>query len=226
MKTTATPVSLNKVSAMRETGRLKKWALSALVAIVVALIMGFVWWPKSLENLGKGDNMTTAGFYSSWEAGNVVMLVRHAERCDRSNHPCLGPADGITRIGSDTAVELGKALKTLGMSKADVFTSPLHRTAQTAFSMLGKASVEQEWLVNCEQAMLDNVVAHKIVHRNLVLVTHSGCIGKLESQLGYTHAPTAEYTSALLITLGPDNQPKALGYMNVQDWQATLDKKP
>jgi len=226
VKTVLNPAALNKPSGVLDSARFKKLALSAIITLVLALIMGFFWWPKSLTNLGTDDKMTTSGAYSSWEAGDVVMLVRHAERCDRSGHPCLGPADGITRVGSDTAVELGKALRTLGMSKTDVLTSPLHRTAQTAFSMMGKAIVEQEWLVNCEQSMINDIVAHKIAHRNLVLVTHSGCIGNLEKKLGFTHTPTAEYTSALLISIGPDHQPKPLGYMNVQDWQATLDKKP
>jgi phosphohistidine phosphatase SixA len=226
VKTTVSPVSLTKRTPARDVTRFKKLALSALVAVGIALILGFFWWPLSLTNLGTDDKMTTSGAYSRWEAGDVVMLVRHAERCDRSSHPCLGPADGITRAGSETAVALGKALGTLGMSKTDVLTSPLHRTVQTAFSMTGKASVEQEWLVNCEQTMLNDIMAHKVAHRNLVLVTHSGCISNLESQLGFTHAPTAEYTSALLISIGADHQPKPLGYINVQDWQATLDKKP
>lgn len=226
MKTTVSPIVFTKRTRARDLARFKKPALWALAAVVLAVIMGFFLWPTSLTNLGTGDKMTTSGAYSRWAAGDVVMLVRHAERCDRSSHPCLGPPDGITRIGSDSAVELGKALKTLGMGKTDVLSSPLRRTAQTAFSMMGKASVEQEWLVNCEQSMLDDIVAHKIDHRNLVLVTHSGCIGSLERQLGYTHAPTAAYTSALLISLGTDHKPKALGYINVDDWQATLDKKP
>lgn len=222
----ADPSVLNKRSGPRDGARLKKWVIGAAVVLIVVLVMGFLWWPKSLINLGKNDNMTTAGVYSRWGAGDVVMLVRHAERCDRSSHPCLGPADGITRIGNESATELGKALKTLGMSKTDVLSSPLHRTAQTAFAMTGKTAADQDWLVNCSQSMLDNVLAHKTAHRNLILVTHSDCISKLEAQLGYTHVATSEYTSALLVSVGPDNKPNILGFINVQDWQSTQDKKP
>jgi phosphohistidine phosphatase SixA len=226
VKTTATPGALTTFPGLRDAARLKKFGLSALIAIIVALALGFIWWPKTLTNLAKGDNMTTAGFYASWEAGNVVMLIRHAERCDRSSHPCLGPVDGITKVGSDTGVEMGKALRTLGLSKTDIFTSPLNRTAQTTFAMLGKAGVDQDWLGTCEQSMPTNLVAHKVAHRNLVLVTHTGCITKVERQLGFGHVKNPEYTSALMISIGPDQQPKALGYINVEDWQATLDKKP
>jgi phosphohistidine phosphatase SixA len=220
---------LKKGSGGRDSARFKKVALVAVLLLIVVLSAGFIWWPKSLVNLGRDDNMTTAGVYSQWEAGDVVLIVRHAERCDRSSHPCLGPADGITQVGKDTAVALGKALNTLGMSRTDTFTSPMTRTVQTANAMFGKATVEQAWLVDCEQSpqiMLTNVLTHKMPHRNLVVVTHSGCISKLEKQLGFPHAPSTEYTSSLFLSLGSNNKPTALGFLNVEDWQSVLDKKP
>ncbi len=229
MNTSADPAVLNRRSGPPDMARLKKLALAAVLLLIVVVIIGFVWWPKSLVNLGRSDNMTTAGVYSQWEAGDVVLLVRHAERCDRSKHPCLGPADGITQIGNDSAVALGKALNTLGMSRTDTFTSPLPRTVQTAAAILGKAAVEQAWLVDCEQSpqiMLSNALAHKLPHRNLVLVTHSGCISKFEKQLGFNHAPSSEYASSLFVSLSSNNKPTALGYLNVEDWQSVLDKKP
>ncbi|WP_397448289.1 histidine phosphatase family protein [Pseudomonas sp. NA-150] len=195
--------------------------------IVVAVVVGFTLWPKSIANLGKNNQMATLGVYSQWQAGNVVVLVRHAERCDRSSNPCLGPADGITRVGNDSGIEAGVGFKNLGLSNTDILASPLHRTAQTATAIFGKAVPEQDWLVSCESGnMLTDIVAHKVDHRNLVLVTHSGCIGGLEKQLGYPHADTAEYTSSLFISLGTDKQPKILGLINVQDWPATLNKQP
>jgi phosphohistidine phosphatase SixA len=206
--------------------RFKKIVLGAVLILCVALIVGFVWWPRSLTDLGKHENMITAGVYSHWQAGDVVALVRHAERCDRSSNPCMGPADGITQAGSDTAVVLGKAFNRLGMSNTDVMSSPLQRTVQTSFSMFGKASPAQAWLSTCEHAMLDNLLSHKTPHRNMVLVTHSGCISTLEKELGFTHAKTSEYASTLLVSIGPDGKPKVLGFINYPDWASTLDKRP
>jgi phosphohistidine phosphatase SixA len=229
VNTSANPAVLNGRSAPRDIARLKKVALVAVLLLIVVAIMGFVWWPKSLMNLGHGDNMTTSGVYSQWEAGDVVLVVRHAERCDRSKHPCLGPVDGITQAGNDSAAALGKALNILGMSRTDTLTSPLSRTVQTAAAMFGKATVEQAWLLDCEHSpniMLSNVLAHKLPHRNLILVTHSGCISKFETQLGFTHAPSSEYTSSLFVSLGSNNKPAALGFLNIEDWQSVLDKKP
>ncbi|MEB0039914.1 MULTISPECIES: histidine phosphatase family protein [unclassified Pseudomonas] len=205
---------------------LKKAVFATVLVLCIVLVMGFVWWPKSLTDLGKHENMITAGVYSHWQQGDIVALVRHAERCDRSSNPCLGPADGITQAGSDTAVLVGKAFNRLGMSNTDVMSSPLHRTAQTSFAMFGKASPNQEWLVNCEHAMLDNVLTHKTAHRNMVLVTHSGCMSALEKELGFPHAKTSEYASTFLVSIGADGRPKVLGFINYQDWASTLDKKP
>ena len=225
-ESTTTPVVTPTPAKPKAKTRRKKQVLWAVVALAVLLIAGFGVWQKSPPNLGKGDSMKAAGVYARWDAGDIVVLVRHAERCDRSSNPCLGPADGITRLGSDTAAELGKAFMTMGMSNADVFSSPLTRTAQTSLYMFGKASAEQDWLVNCETSMLQDVVAHKTPHRNLVLVTHSGCISKFEHQLGFKHAATSEYSSALFVSVGTDGKPNVLGIVNVQDWPSVLNKKP
>ncbi|MEA9976874.1 MULTISPECIES: histidine phosphatase family protein [unclassified Pseudomonas] len=170
--------------------------------------------------------MMTSDVYSHWQQGDIVALVRHAERCDRSANPCLGPEDGITKAGSDTAALVGKAFNRLGMANTDVMSSPLHRTQQTSFAMFGKASPDEEWLAKCEHAMLDDLVAHKTAHRNMVLVTHSGCISTLEKELGFAHPKTSEYASTLFVSISADGHPKVLGLINYQDWEATLNKKP
>lgn len=224
MKTTTD--GSNPSSTTPSTRTFKKVVLGIALVISVALIVGFVWWPKSLTDLGKHENMVTAGVYEHWQAGDIVALVRHAERCDRSTNACMGPADGITQVGSDTAVIVGKAFNALGMDKTDVMSSPLHRTAQTSFSMFGKASPDAAWLSSCEHAMLDSVLSHKTPHRNMVLVTHSGCMSTLEKELGYAHAKTSEYTSTVFVSIGADGQPKVLGFINYQDWPSTLNKKP
>ena len=224
MKTTA-DVAKPSLPA-HDPHRLKKVVVGVVLACSAVLVMGLVWWPKPLTDLGQHENMITAGVYNHWQAGDVVALVRHAERCDRSSHTCLGSMDGITQAGSETAVIVGKAFSKLGMSNTDVMSSPLHRTAQTSFAMFGKASPDEAWLSSCEHEMLDSVLSHKMAHRNMVLVTHSGCMSALEKELGFAHAKTSEYSSTLLVSIGADRQPKVLGFINYQDWASALDKKP
>ncbi|WP_268796444.1 lipopolysaccharide core heptose(II)-phosphate phosphatase PmrG [Pseudomonas huanghezhanensis] len=197
----------------------KKLLLATLIVICLAFTTGHMIWSRSPVDLGRGDNMSKSGLYAQWAAGGVVVLVRHAERCDRSSHPCMGPLDGITTQGSEVSRRVGDSFKALGLERTDILTSPSTRTTQTAFSMFGHAVQAQDWLYNCESFLLDQVVAHKASNRNLVLVTHSGCMAHLESQQGFKHAEMAEYDSALFLTLDARGKPKIQGFMNANDWK-------
>jgi len=70
--------------------------------------------------------------------------------------------------------------------------------------------------------MGEEILTHKHADRNLMLVTHSGCISDFEEALGFEHAAHAEYGSALFVKLLPNGKFKALGIMNTKDWAAAL----
>ncbi|MCU0070527.1 histidine phosphatase family protein [Pseudomonas koreensis] len=188
--------------------------------LAAALVSGFVWWPKSPLDLAHADKAITAEWTKAWQAGEVVALVRHTERCDRSDNLCLGPADGITRVGSTAAAAVGKGFEHLGMQQAQVLSSPLTRTAQTAHFMFGQDASTQDWLATCGPTLRDDVVAHKVAQHNLVLVTHSGCISDFEKQTGFPHAAGAEYGSTLFVRINEKGQLKVLGVMNADAWPA------
>jgi phosphohistidine phosphatase SixA len=192
----------------------KAFVVSGLL-IMTTLTTAFVMWPRSALDLG------TAGPH----AGEVVLLMRHAERCDRSNHTCLGPTDGITQPGVESAAAVGQGFMRLGMSQTDVFSSPTTRTRQTADALLGKDTVSQEWLRSCGKTLRDEVAAHKVAERNMVLVTHSGCISDFEGQTGFKHATSSEYSSALFVRIDSDGQTKVLGKLNAEDWDSLLSEK-
>lgn len=80
---------------------------------------------------------------------------------------------------------MGAALAVLGMVNTDVLTSPLTRTTQTAQAMFNVIGREQAWVHECGNHLADAIAARKIAGRNLVLVTHSGCISQLEAQTGF-----------------------------------------
>lgn len=188
------------------------------LVLVTALVSGFVWSQRSPKDLGNAASTVTAEWMKAWQAGEVVALVRHTERCDRSTNLCLGPADGITQVGRDAAVAVGQGFVRLGMKQAEVFSSPLTRTAQTAHSMFGQDAITQDWLEVCGPTMRHDVVAHKTARHNLVLITHSGCISDFEKQTGYPHAVTAQYGSALLVRIDPQGELKVLGILNENAW--------
>lgn len=190
-------------------------------AIVVSLLLltGYTYWPRSPIALASGENMNRAGLYDSWKKGEVVVLVRHGERCDRSDNECLGPKDGITRNGSQVSAEVGRSLSQLGLAQTDILASPSTRTAQTAAALFGHPVASQDWLFDCEKMSLGQVMAHKADDRNLVVVTHSGCIGQIESQQGYPHAEISEYDSAVFISLDKRSRPVIRGVLNPGDWK-------
>jgi len=198
----------------------------AIGALVVAvLVSGFVLWPKSPTRLAQEDAQARARLLQHWSAGEIAVLVRHTERCDRSGNPCLGPADGITRIGSEAAAGVGQGLARLGLSQTDILTSPVTRTVQTAHYMFNSDPRTQEWLATCGTTLRNDVVAHKVAHRNLVLVTHSGCIADFEKQSGLKQAAKdAEYGSALFVRIDGNGQLQVLGIVNAEDWNTLLQK--
>lgn len=199
--------------------RLGTWLTVVGSVVVVILIGGFLWVTRSPVDLGRAGDATIADWKQAWQAGEVVALVRHTERCDRSDNVCLGPADGITQAGSDSAAAVGKGFVRLGMLQAQVLSSPLTRTVQTARAMFGQEAAAQSWLEVCGPTLRDDVLGHKVAQRNLVLVTHSGCISDFEKQVGYAHAVGTEYGSALFVRINEEGQLKVIGIMNADAWQ-------
>ncbi|WP_454563718.1 lipopolysaccharide core heptose(II)-phosphate phosphatase PmrG [Pseudomonas sp. AIG] len=206
----------------RRTPRFRLWIALVCVVLVAILVSGFVWWPRSPTDLDHAGHSTTAEWIKAWRAGEVVALVRHTERCDRSSNTCLGPADGITEVGSSAAQAVGQGFVRLGMQRAEVLSSPLTRTAQTAHYMFGHDALAEDWLATCGPTLRDEIVARKVAQQNLVLVTHSGCISDFEKQTGFPHAIAAEYGSTLLVRIDNRKQLTVLGIINTPFWQ-TLD---
>jgi len=202
----------------RRTLRLGRLLTVIGSVLVIALVSGFVWVTRSPVNLGQSGQAARTDLTHAWQAGEVAVLVRHAERCDRSDNLCLGPADGITQVGNDSAAAVGKGFMGMGMQQAQVFTSPLTRTVQTAHAMFGQDATAQNWLESCGPTLRNDVVAHKVAHHNLVLVTHSGCISDFEKQVGFPHAVAAEYGSALFVRIDDKGELKVLGIMNADAW--------
>lgn len=193
----------------------------SLLCLGLTLCYGF--WSRSPQDLSVRNTLVTSGISVHWARGDVIALVRHAERCDRSSLPCLGPSDGITASGAALSRAMGRSITRLGLGQTDIITSPSTRTAQTAFYMFGSGISSQDWLYNCDTRLLDEVVAHKNTRRNLILITHSGCISKIERQQGYGHAPTSDYNSTLFLSMNGQGIPEIQGVLNAQSWEAFLE---
>ena len=193
-------------------------SLCALLAIAVLT----TWFSTRtrIVDLGSDNQMHSSGVYTDWAKGAVIVLVRHAERCDRSHNPCLDDPSGITLDGSQAASDVGHGIQRLGLDNAQVLSSPEVRTQQTAHFMFGKAIASEDWLKQCDKGFADAAFKHKRADHNLVLVTHSGCIDHLERQLNVPGGErSSAYASALFVSMGSNGKARILGQMNANEWR-------
>ncbi|WEK28609.1 MAG: histidine phosphatase family protein [Candidatus Pseudomonas phytovorans] len=203
-------------------------ALIAVLCLLFTLGVAAAWahTRMAIPNLGNPHHLQQSGLEAAWAKGSVVVVLRHAERCDRSSGACLGDPSGITVAGSHVAADVGHGLQHLGLGAADVWASPEVRTRQTAQAMFGKTIATQDWLNQCDRHFAEHALALKRNGHNLVLVSHSGCMERLEQALEVPASATSNsYASALFITQGSDGKAKLLGQIAASEWRKLVDAK-
>lgn len=199
--------------------------VAAVLALFLAAFFAVysVFQASQVVDLSRIGAQGTSDFLAQWHRGDVIVLVRHVERCDHSTAPCLNQADGITVRAKDVAQSLGRTFARLGVANSDIYASPRTRTQQTASFMFGQTIASQEWLAECRGGMLKNALKHKVRQRNLVLVTHSECFDQMERELGVHSGLTPAYGSALLIASGEvGGATHVLGSVNAREWPQLL----
>lgn len=108
----------------------------------------------------------------------VVVLFRHAERCDRSTNQCLSDKTGITVKGTQDARELGNAFSA-DIPDFDLYSSNTVRTIQSAtwFSAGKKLTVDKR-LLQCGNEIYSAIkdLQSKAPDKNIVIFTHNHCL--------------------------------------------------
>lgn len=196
--------------------------LPFLAAVSLAI---WIFDPPELPDLSATHPVDREAVLNSWQLGEVVVLVRHLERCDRSQSPCLDQASGITARSVDVGQELAEDFYQLGLAGAMVYNSPMTRTDQTADILFGDVSGDRNWLNKCRKSdsLLRDVMHYKQPGKNLVLITHSTCIARFEEALGFS-SDTPDYgTSIFLAAQSGGSFPHILGFLDVDDWDSVLD---
>jgi phosphohistidine phosphatase SixA len=207
--------------------RYKRWSVAAAAVLMAVTAGAWLLKPAAPVDLVNGKNLLKSGFFTQWQQGNVVVLLRHVERCDHSTNPCLAQLDGITTKGQAVALEMGKSIRDLGLEQTDIYNSPMLRTEQTSSFAFNRTSAGQDWLINCRKSMLNDVTSHKLDSRNMILVTHSECIEALEKSLHVAAPSSLDYGSSLIISIDPKTHaPHVLGYIDAHDWATVIAKRP
>ncbi len=175
--------------------------------------------PAAVPDLAHGNVEGARALLAGWAKGDMIVLVRHVERCDHSRAPCLSGDDGITDRSRSVAVAVGAQFEQLGLGKADIYNSPMVRTAQTSGYMFNTVGAGDDWLINCKGTMLRDALTHKVPGRNLILVTHSECMAQLQKDLKLPIS-TLGYGASLFVTAQAQQAPHILGFIEASDWQS------
>jgi phosphohistidine phosphatase SixA len=214
-------LSLFGVKRSIDLSRFARYRNAGVVLASVLLVIPLTVWllrPAAVPDLAHGNVAGARALLSGWARGDMIVLVRHVERCDHSKAACLSGNDGITDRSRSVAVSIGAQFERLGLEKADIYNSPMIRTAQTASYMFNKVGVDENWLISCTGTMLRDALAHKVAGRNLILVTHSECMSQIEKDL---KVPTSNlgYGASLFVSAEPAQPPRMLGFIEASDWR-------
>ena len=151
----------------RSSLKSKKYFIILLALAAIAGLGTHAAW--SSNGLPRIDNKTLARLAQQHP---VVVLFRHAERCDRSTNQCLSDKTGITVKGTQDARELGNAFSA-DIPDFDLYSSNTVRTIQSAT----KLTVDKR-LLQCGNEIYSAIkdLQSKAPDKNIVIFTHNHCL--------------------------------------------------
>lgn len=209
---------------LTEIRRYKNTVIALLLGLCVLLSAVYLLRPAPVTDLAQGNTSDLTRLKADWAAGEMIVLVRHVERCDHSRATCLNAPDGITDRGRGVAVGLGAQFERLGLSRTDLYNSPVTRAVQTSSYMFNSVTSGQDWLFNCKGTLLRDALAHKVAGRNLVLVTHSECMAELEKELNVPGASFGYGTALFLSTAKGNAKAHLLGFLDATGWRSMFSQ--
>lgn len=197
-------------------------AAALSIALVALAADKFLDGPQPAD-LSESPFTLTSNLLTEWQDGDVIVFVRHLERCSRVDVPCLDDeASGITQRATTRGLELREHFLTLGLESADIYSSPLTRTSQTSALLFANPTVNEDFLYQCQDDFVDQALSKKTPGRNLVLVTHSSCMDEVNEKLKYGDTDY-EYGAAVFLNVESATEQNILGFIDSDDWLHTLN---
>lgn len=112
----------------------------------------------------------------------IIFLIRHGERCDRSQNKCMSTHEGLTVNGANKAKEYGKVFNNMFPSYGLYSTDTL-RTVQTAtFFSGGKTPIIPE-MSTCDDDAINNILKISQQNKVTVIFTHNHCLSKIARKM-------------------------------------------
>jgi phosphohistidine phosphatase SixA len=146
--------------------------------MVVAALTTWLATRTHIVDLGNEQQLSDSGLCSNGD-GAVIVMIRHAERCDSA--PAMPGRPHRYHRGRQRGWPGGPGPAPTGPGRGDLLSSPKLRTRQTAHFMLGQALASEDWLETCDKQFATKPWRKRSGH-NLVLVTHNGCIDHFARQ--------------------------------------------
>ncbi|WP_462383122.1 lipopolysaccharide core heptose(II)-phosphate phosphatase PmrG [Pseudomonas sp. Marseille-QA0892] len=201
----------------------RKYTFAAVLGAVFGVaLVAFLLHPPEIADLSEESRHELPDLLAQWDKGNVIVLLRHLERCDKEDSPCLEGTEGITARSVGIGQLLADSYTRLGLANTTILNSPLTRTAQTESIVFADVGADMNWLYECRNTMLSDALAHKAPGKNLVLVTHSSCIEAFEQALGYDSDTPAYGASLFFSADARSGSLRVLGYLDADDWDIAV----
>ncbi|HZJ93944.1 MAG TPA: histidine phosphatase family protein [Thiopseudomonas sp.] len=194
---------------------------TAATAAAVVLTSQLLADPKPVD-LSENPFALTTNLLAEWQDGDLIVLVRHLERCSRVDAACLGEPTGITQRSTAAGLELREQFLGLGLAATDIYSSPLVRTSQTRSLLFPESTANEDFLYQCKENFVQDALAKKVPGRNLVLVTHSSCMDEANESLNYAEVDY-EYGASVFINVESPTEQQILGFIDADDWSRTLN---
>ncbi|GHL00974.1 lipopolysaccharide core heptose(II)-phosphate phosphatase [Escherichia coli] len=107
----------------------------------------------------------------------VVVLFRHAERCDRSTNQCLSDKTGITVKGTGMPVNWATLLVLISLISIFIPVIPSGPFSRRRFSAGKKLTVDKR-LLQCGNEIYSAIkdLQSKAPDKNIVIFTHNHCL--------------------------------------------------
>lgn len=164
----------------------------------------------------------TRQMLDEWQDGDLIVFVRHLERCSRVDAACMDDEPtGITQRSSALGLAMRTQIAGLGLATTDVYSSPLTRTSQTGALLFAEPIASKDFLYQCKDNFVQDALAKKVPGRNLVLVTHSSCLDAVNENFSYAEVDY-EYGAAVFLNVESPTEQTILGFIDADDWLHTL----
>lgn len=199
-----------------------KLLAGVLSASVLAFSTVYLMSDPQPADLSNSPFALTSDLLAEWQDGDVIVFVRHLERCSRVDAPCIDDEkSGITQRSTPIGLVMREQFLGLGLAATDVYSSPLTRTSQTSELLFAEPVLNQDFLYQCKENFVQQALAQKTPGRNLVLVTHSSCMDEVNLSLGYAEVDY-EYGAAVFMNVQSATEQNILGFIDNDDWLETL----